>query len=77
MNFRQLLRMAWRWPLYSRTRAICTAIVLVGLVLVVPRLEHRPNPVEPSTASVNASSAGGTNGSIGGRTAGFRHPQRR
>lgn len=38
MNLRDRMGKAWRWPLYSRARAVTTVAVLTLLVLLWPRL---------------------------------------
>lgn len=66
-NLRDFLSRAWRWPLYSRARALCTAAVILVAALVWSNLTTPP--VAPVMTAAPPSSAGGSTAPTGTKPA--------
>lgn len=60
MPIRDLLSKTWRWPLYSRTRAVSLAVLIVLAVLVGPRIVNPTSASRPEQTAASAAADTGT-----------------
>lgn len=75
MPIRDLLSKIWRWPLYSRTRAVSLAVLIVLAVLVGPRIVNPTSASRPEQAVATAVE-GGTATNNDTQAAGSTEPNR-
>lgn len=60
MPIRDLLSKTWRWPLYSRARAVSLIVLIVLAVLVGPRIVNPSTAPRPEQTAASAAADTGT-----------------